>query len=434
MVVIRLLNMNKIKHVLKGTFLKNVITLLSGTVVAQALPILVSPIITKLYTPKEFGLFALFSTIMALLAVIANGRYQFAINLPKDDHDAKNVFGLAVSISVIVACILLIIIGIFNDSLLKLLKVEYKTNFLYFIPISIVLLALFQVISYWNIRHSRFKILAFSRAVQAVIVAFFSILFGIFRLNSIGLFWGYLLGLIAVNISLVLNLFKIDSDFIKEIKRKSMLEQANRYKKFPIYSMPADFINVFVSQILILFVNRFYGLAMVGFIALSQRILQTPISMISAAILDVFKDRASREYRENGNCEYVFNQTFKLLFIISIVPFILLFALSPYLFQCIFGSEWRIAGEFARYLLIMYMFGFFSSPLTYMYTIAEKQKEDFLLHIYIMISSLLVIFLAYKISGDLKVILLSHSINYSSVYGYYLFRSYKLSKGEQIYA
>ena len=78
----------------KSEFTRNVLTLMTGTTIAQAIPIAISPILTRLYTPKDFGVLALFVAITSIFGSIANGRYELAIMLPKKDEDAVNILAL----------------------------------------------------------------------------------------------------------------------------------------------------------------------------------------------------------------------------------------------------------------------------------------------------------------------------------------------------
>ena len=82
--------LDKLKEMLnlKSEFSKNVLTLVTGTTIAQSIPIAISPILTRIYTPEDFGVLALFISITTILGTIANGRYELAIVLPKRDNNA----------------------------------------------------------------------------------------------------------------------------------------------------------------------------------------------------------------------------------------------------------------------------------------------------------------------------------------------------------
>ena len=89
---------NKLKP--KSEFSRNVLTLMTGTTIAQAIPIAISPILTRIYTPEDFGILALFVAISTIFGSIANGRYELAIMLPKKDEDAINIFALGFIVNV----------------------------------------------------------------------------------------------------------------------------------------------------------------------------------------------------------------------------------------------------------------------------------------------------------------------------------------------
>lgn len=83
----------------KSEFSRNVLTLMTGTTISQALPIAVAPILTRIYSPEDFGLFAFYFAIVSILAVLATGRYELAIALPKKRDDAYQIVILSSIIS-----------------------------------------------------------------------------------------------------------------------------------------------------------------------------------------------------------------------------------------------------------------------------------------------------------------------------------------------
>ena len=124
---------SKIK--LSTEFSRNVLTLMMGTTIAQAIPIAISPVLTRIYTPSDFGLFALFNSLIAVFGVIASGRYELAIMLPKKDEDAINIASLGILISTFFSVFLFFIILFFNDSICSLLNNTDIKPWLYFIPL-----------------------------------------------------------------------------------------------------------------------------------------------------------------------------------------------------------------------------------------------------------------------------------------------------------
>ena len=124
------------KRFTSGSFARNVLTLMTGTTIAQAIPIAISPILTRIYTPEDFGVFALYMSIASIIAVLATGRYELAIMLPKKDEDAVNIVALSIIIAFFVSLISFLIVFIFNTQITNLLGNPEISNWLYFIPIT----------------------------------------------------------------------------------------------------------------------------------------------------------------------------------------------------------------------------------------------------------------------------------------------------------
>ena len=123
----------------RSEFSRNVFALMTGTTIAQAIPIAISPILTRIYTPEDFGVFALYMAIASILSVIATGRYELAIMLPKKDEDAINIAALSIIISFFVSFVSLLIVFVFNAQITNLLGNPEISNWLYFIPLTVLL-------------------------------------------------------------------------------------------------------------------------------------------------------------------------------------------------------------------------------------------------------------------------------------------------------
>jgi O-antigen/teichoic acid export membrane protein len=121
-----------------------------------------------------------------------------------------------------------------------------------------------------------------------------------------------------------------------------------------------------------------------------------------------------------------------LLVLLAIIPFLVVFIFSPFLFSFIFGAEWRIAGEYAQIMTVMFFLSFIVSPLSNMFIIAEKQKIDLIIQILLFGFVTLSFIVGYKIFSNPKVTIMIYSIIYSIKYCFELYLSYKFSKGVKI--
>jgi len=134
----------------QSSFLKNLLTLLTGSVIAQALPILFSPILTRIYTPEDFGLLAVFMSLTSIFGTIANARYEMAVLLPKKETEAINIVSLGTIISTSLSIFLLVFLLFFHDNALVWLKDDRLSTWLYFIPLVVFLIGLFNMLNYYN--------------------------------------------------------------------------------------------------------------------------------------------------------------------------------------------------------------------------------------------------------------------------------------------
>lgn len=411
----------------KGSFVANVLILMTGTTIAQAIPIAISPILTRIYSPDDFGIVALYLSIVSIISVLVTGKYELAIMLPEKDEDAINIVALSFYISLFVSLISLFAIWIFNEPITQYFGNTEISIWLYFIPLIVFLIGIYNILNYWSNRNKKYGRLALSRISKSGTTSGLNLGLGFAGFGESGLIIGGIGGQCAATGILGLQVWKDDKVKTEFVAVENMARQAKKYGDFPKFSMPADIIFVISNQ-LPLFMLNLFNVTAVGFYSLTLRVLGSPIGLIGNSILDVFKQRASSDYSKYGNCKNIYLKTFKCLLYTSFVPFLIFLISAPDLFAFIFGTKWRIAGEYAQIMAPMYLLKFISSPLSYVYYIAGKQKEDLLIHIYIGISTFLIFMVGYYSGHDAKNLLTVFSINYSIVYLIVLLRSYNFSK------
>jgi len=195
------------------------------------------------------------------------------------------------------------------------------------------------------------------------------------------------------------------------------------------YQTPSDLMNVFTQQMPSFFLSKYAIPIELGWYGFAFRILVAPSSIITGAVGDVFRQKASKEFNDKGNALSSFMVTAKTLFFIMLVPSILIMAFGPWLFKVVFGNSWQGSGHLSQIMMIMFLPKFIVSPLSYMYIIARKQKEDFYLHIYILITTCISLAIGFFYYRSTSAALLLFSINYCLIYLVYFLRSLKFAKG-----
>jgi O-antigen/teichoic acid export membrane protein len=208
---------------------------------------------------------------------------------------------------------------------------------------------------------------------------------------------------------------------------RSVREVSSRYRRFPIYALPADAINTAAGQLPLILLQSRFGSDVAGWTALALRIFGAPIALLGGAVRDVFKNSSSKAFISRGECETEYWHTFKALAVCSAVGVPLFMIISEPLFSFGYGENWRMAGTICVWLTPMFAMRFISSPLSYTLYLAQKQKYDLAWQ-----TSLLVFtWSAFTLPASYKSALLIYSMGYGLLYGVYCVMSHRFSKGKK---
>lgn len=418
--------LNKLRP--KSEFARHVITLMTGTSIAQAIPIAISPILTRLYTPEDFGVFALYMAVASIISVLVTGRYELAIMLPKKDSDAINIVALSAGLSCAISGILLLIIIIFNSQITRLLGAPAVSNWLYFVPVTTLLTGIYQSLNYWSNRKSHYKRMAISRILQNGGTSLGQLGSGYAPVGGAGLVGGQLVGQALSTAVLARQIYCEDKEFIKKIKNLRVFVLAKKYSKFPKYLIAAHGFNTGSSQMPIILLNTLFSSTVAGFYSLTQRVFGAPMSLVAGAIGDVFRQRASHAYVHQGSCRVIYEESFRKLLVIAVLPFSIFFFVAPSLFEVIFGEPWKESGRYAQILTPMIFLRFVTSPLSAMFIIAQKQIYDLVWQVILFTFVVGALYFGY-LSASLNIALIAFSVAYSIMYFANGVISYRLSFG-----
>lgn len=402
---------------------------MAGTGVAQAIPIAISPLLARMYSPAEFGLFALYMAITSIAAVAITGRYELAILLPKRDRDALHIVALAALLSFSLSTVLLLLVVLFNRQLSVLLNNPALVDWLYWVPVSTLLTGLYQSLSYWCNRKSQYKNVAVNRAVQSGGSSLAQLGGGYAALGAVGLIGGQIIGQFLSTVGLAREVGREERQTIQRLDRRRIAVLARKYANFPKFLIPAHGFNTVSGHVPVMLLSGFFNASIAGFYMLTQRVLGTPMSLVAGAIGDVFRQEASHAYIHRGHCLDVYKKTFKRLLLISSGPFVLFFLLAPSLFGWVFGEQWFTAGEYARILAPMYFLQFVTSPLSAMFMIAQRQKLD-LVWQFLLVSSTSISFCLGYLLGRVEWAISLFAASYSVMYVINGLLTYRFAKGK----
>ncbi|PIF47086.1 O-antigen/teichoic acid export membrane protein [Chryseobacterium sp. 52] len=385
-------------NIKSNPFLRNVAILSSGTIISQLIVIATSPFLTRLYSVEAFGLLSVFSSFAVFFAVLSTGRYELALGLPDDNRKAAKIFKLIIYIGACVSVLYLILIFLLKD----IIHIQDKTGFLtnnqvYLAPVYIFFGALYSALGYWNQRDKRYKRITIANAFQVIGTSIFSMLFGVLKFEN-GLILSLILGIIISSTFLLLT----DKKLLDELadSNKGILEVGKEYSSFPRYMILSDLSLTACQQFIPILFSALYNTTIVGFFSMANRMIRLPNIVITSSVGNVFRNDAIDEIRNQGNCEKLYNSTFKKLLLMSFPIYLIIFAVSPKLFSIIFGAKWEVAGYMARILSVALFFEFISAPLNTLFYIFEKQKILMRLQMANAILIFISIFLGYYLKND----------------------------------
>lgn len=410
------------------TFKGDVLRLVSGTGLAQVITLLAAPILTRLYAPEAFGVAALFASITGILGVLACMRYELAIVLPDNDREAANLLAVSLVMTVLMSCLTIPVIGYGSDQILAWVNMPELAPYLWLIPLAVLAHGIFTALNYWNTRTKHFTRLSIARVTSQVAGTGSSLGLGLAGYASGGSLIAASLGGQAVATTVLGGqILRDNGRFIRSnITWREMWAGVKRHRKFPLYSSWGALINTASWQIPVLMLGAFFSPAVVGFYSLGFRLIQMPLSLIGGAISQVFFQRGA-EARNSGALSRLVEGLFNRMLIIGLLPSMILMVIGADLFAFVFGTEWHEAGVFTQILAPWALIWYLTSPLSTVYAIQERQKEELIIHSVIFATRITAILLG-GVLDNARIAIVLFSAGGIFAYGYVLLRIFSYSK------
>jgi len=359
-------------------FSGNVLKLFLGSLFAQALGVLITPIVTRLFAPEAFGVAAIFVSITGIVGVVACLRYELSIMLPKTDEEAANLLAVSLFFILITTGIIALIIFLAGDGIANLLHSPEIKKYLWLIPVSIFGSSTFLALTYWASRTNYFGYLSFARVISSIVTQTTKLGMGLSGFVCGGtLIVATILGQIISTIILGGQIWRTNHNLFKaSIHWKKMFAGLKRHKNFPIYSTSSALLNTASQLIPVILLALYFSPKIVGFFALGKMVLGMPINLIGRSIGQVFFQKASEAHNHTGNLSVVVEETIKRLVALGIFPLLLIVLIGKDIFTIVFGTQWAEAGIYMQIMGLWVFFQFISSPISTMFCIFEKQNQS----------------------------------------------------------
>lgn len=372
---------NITKNAGSANIIKGMITLAKGAILARILGFISIPILTRLYSPEDYGVLALYTSLVAIVAPTLTLRYVQAIPIPKTDIMALNLFVMCIKLIFFNSLIITIVFIFFSVNILRWFDLEALDSWWPLIILGSMGTALYELFSLWATRKKQYKVIAKTQVLQSLLGNLTKIVLGLVAFKTIGLIFGQVIAQ-SCGIS---NFIKQSSLSFNERKHKINFAKGKfitkYYKDFPIYRLPSHILMVVSLQAPVLMMAALFNKEVTGQLSLTILALSLPTSMIASAISKAYY--AEIASLGKNNIDKIKNITFsiqKKLFSIGIPLTIIIIVTSKFLFIHIFGNEWGMAGEFASLLAPFILFQFTSSPLMEVINIVGSQISFLIIH------------------------------------------------------
>lgn len=362
------------KKLFRNSFLKHLSVLIAGTALSNLLIVMTTPILTRLYTPEDFGSFSIFLSILYTLTIIVSLRYETAIPLPEKDDDA---FHLLVLSSVITVMMSVLTFGVviflhFTD----LLHIPGIDGYIWLLSLSLLGIGLFQVMNCWAIRTEEFEAVSRAKVMMNSGQVGPQMLLGFLSPSVLSLLIGEIAGRFFGVVTYVRKLKQDRLRYhpISMVKMKSVMK---RYKSFPLVSSWSALLHNAGSQLPVFFLVAVFDTKTAGFFFLAQKILTIPEGLIGFSASQVYLSQAAQQarlsYREFRT---FFWDIVKKMIMMGTVTIGAIALIAPPLIQIVFGNVWTDTGAFIQVLSIMYVMRIIIHPINANFYVFEALKTQ----------------------------------------------------------
>lgn len=346
----------------------------TSSAIAQLFPLVSAPIVLRLYSLEDFGIYAVFYALLSILGGISSLSLQNATLLQK--HGFETFFSTTIALTATFGFSLLVFIALLAipSEVQRSLLGENVLPYLVWLPLSVIVSGSFNCVYTWAVRHDLFDVLARNKLIMGAATMFLQIGIGTTDPGPVGFILANLTGQL---LALVL----IGRYFIRDIPNEKHLLSVKKISVFIkrhwdliVWTTPASLVNYLGNFLPDMLINKFFGLSIVGQYSMANRMVNFPLAFVSTSLRDLFRQQAAEELDSRDNCKQSFNRFFILASLVSLFFIIPIAVLAPYIFPIVFGAKWDQAGSFVQATVVLTIVRFVSSPLSFVWILRGYEK------------------------------------------------------------
>ncbi|ACV33465.1 polysaccharide biosynthesis protein [Candidatus Accumulibacter phosphatis] len=363
--------------------MRSVLVLVGGTAFAHAITGLALPILTRLYTPADFSILAVFASLLSIVAVAACLRFDIAIPMPGRDSEAFNLLALAIGCAVVVsvgAGALVLLAPSWLPEITGRLDLQ---PYLWLLPFGILLASAYSALQNWFVREKEFSLIARSRVAQSAASAGMQIGMAGFGAGPVGLMFGYLLNTGSACVILAFRLVRHERfrQNIEGLTCSSLKQAWLNFSRFPKYSTLEALANSAAIQLPVIMIAALAAGPEAGYLLLAMSVIQAPMALFGTAIGQVYLSHAPEAHREGGLGSFT-TDVFGRLVRAGVGPLLAVGIIAPVIFGALFGEGWERAGWLVTWMTPCFIMQFLATPISMALHVTGKQRAALLLQVF----------------------------------------------------
>jgi O-antigen/teichoic acid export membrane protein len=385
----------------KRPFLRSVVVVASGSAASQAITLVFAPLVTRLYGPEAYGVQGVFLMVVSIASAVAALTYPVAIVLPESDADALGLAKLSMTIAVLMSLLISAALFFAGPALLRAINAEQLLDFMYLIPLAVLVAVAGNVLSQWLIRKRAFYLTSTVGAASTALINAAKV--------SIGTAYPTALALILVNtaggflngVLLYAGWRRCSRGDASPLEKgASSWALAKRYKDFALLRTPQNLLNSASLGLPIILLTTFFGAGSAGFYALASSVLAVPATLVGGSVMQVFYPHFNEAVQKRGDYPRLLLKTTIVMAAVGALPFAVVIGLGPSLFGFVFGAQWSTAGEYAQWLSVWLFFGFLNRPVVSALQVLRRQGVLLVYEICSVVLRTLVLYVGFLLLQD----------------------------------
>lgn len=356
-------------------FARNVVVMMAGTVAGQAISLLLSPALTRVFSPAEFGDLSVYNAALMVCAVVAASGLEQAIPISLDDTECANLLALCGLSLAIVTALVGVFVMLAPASLLNALAIGPLAHYRYLVPIGLLCLGGYYIMVAVATRAHAFRDIARTRLSQGIGGPTSQLALGLLGAGTPGLLIGFVIGQSSGTLLLLRRFVLHRRGWLREVTWRGVLNAATRYRNFPLYTSWSRLLEVAGSGVvLFLLFSACYGPSIAGFMFLSERVIVRPLLVVSTSLLQVFTGEAGRAVTQDpSQLRRRFYQVVPRQFAFAAAWILAANLVAGWAFPWLFGAVWAGAIPYLRALSVAYLVGVVLHPVSTTLQLLERQ-------------------------------------------------------------